>query len=100
MDASTNQETDTGERKRGSSTYGLLEAGEVDGEGALVAAGAERRHRHVGDHRRHHEGAQAEEESEHQQVPQPRRGLLHLPLYRSIALSSPSFSPTMYVYAM
>ena len=45
---------------------GLLQAGEVDGEGALVLAGAERRHGHVGDHRRHHEGAHAEEEGEHQ----------------------------------
>lgn len=62
-----------------SSTYGLLEAGEVDGEGALVLAGAERRHRHVGDHWRRHEGSDAEEEGEHKQVPQLRRcQLLHL----------------------
>jgi hypothetical protein len=31
--------------------YSLLEAGEVDGEGALVFAGAENCHRQVGDHR-------------------------------------------------
>lgn len=50
--------------------YGLLEAGEVDGEGALVLAGAEGVHGHVGHRRRHHVNAQVEEEPEHQQVPQ------------------------------
>ena len=56
--------------------YRLLETSEVDGEGALVAARAERRHGDVGHHGGHHEGGEAEEEGEHQQVPQPRH-LLH-----------------------
>jgi hypothetical protein len=58
--------------------YSLLDSGEVDGEGALVAAGAERPHGDVGDHRPDHEGGEAEEEGEHQQVPQLRH-LLHFP---------------------
>jgi hypothetical protein len=58
-------------------THSLLEAGEVDGEGALFLAGAQRLHRHVGDHRRHHVGGEEEEEGEHEQVPQLRK-LLHV----------------------
>lgn len=53
-------------------TYGVLEAAEVDGDGALVAAGADGRHGDVGDRRNHHEGGEAEKERDHEQVAQPR----------------------------
>ena len=55
----------------------VLEAGEVDGDGALVAAGADGLHGDVGDRRDHHEGCEVEQERHHEQVPQPRQ-VLHL----------------------
>jgi len=55
----------------------VLEAAEVDGDGALVAAGADGLHGDVGDRRDHHEGGEVEQEGHHEQVPQPRQ-VLHL----------------------
>lgn len=46
----------------------MLEAAEVDGEGALVVAGAERVHRDVGDRGNHHKRREVEEKSAHKQV--------------------------------
>jgi hypothetical protein len=57
----------------------VLEAAEVDGDGALVAAGAGGLHGDVGDRRDHHEGGEVEQEGHHEQVPQPRQ-VLHLSL--------------------
>lgn len=48
-----------------SEAYGLLEAAEVDGEGALVVAGAERLYRDVGDRGNHHKRREVEEKSAH-----------------------------------
>lgn len=60
----------------------VLEAAEVDGDGALVAAGAGGLHGDVGDRRDHHEGGEVEQEGHHEQVPQPRQ-VLHLSLVDS-----------------
>lgn len=61
-------------RSSGSSIrYRLLEAGEVDGQGALVHPGAEGRHRDIGDGRDHHERREVVQEYRHQEMADHRR---------------------------
>lgn len=54
----------------------MLSSGEIDGQGAFVYPGAERRHGDVGEGRKHHEVGKAVEEHRHEEVPQPKH-LLH-----------------------